>query len=196
MKHDSILFHKYHPPSLECDEDLDDQELFKKAMAEVKPLGGKARPVLGKKSPGTEKEDEEIVGPWDLMETYLKEQERTGWESMDPIQGGPEEWNELLLKKLRQGAFSVQAELDLHGLSKQEARLELEDFIAKCRRQNRTCVRIVHGKGTHSKDGIPVLKGLVQRWLSQRRLSKQLVAYASARPVDGGAGAIYLLLPT
>mgnify|MGYP004041039887 CR=1 FL=1 len=48
MKYDSILFHKYHPPSLEFDEDLDEQELFKKAMAEVKPLGGKARPVLGK----------------------------------------------------------------------------------------------------------------------------------------------------
>ncbi len=100
----------------------------------------------------------------------------------------------MLLKKLREGAFSVQAELDLHGLSRDDARPALEGFIEECRRRDRTCVRIVHGKGNNSKNGVPVLKGLVQRWLSHRRLSRQLVAYASARPVDGGAGAIYVLL--
>ena len=108
--------------------------------------------------------------------------------------GGGHQWNQSLLKKLRKGAFSVQAELDLHGLSRKDARLELEGFIEECRRHSRTCVRIVHGKGNHSRDGVPVLKGLVQRWLSHRRLSRQLVAYALARPVDGGAGAIYVLL--
>lgn len=194
MKNDSILYHKHHPPSLELEEDVDDEMLFEKAMAEVRPLGGKTKPVVGRKSPKHEKEAEEILLPWDLMETYLKEQALTGWEGVDSIQGGPHEWNQLLLKKLQEGAFSVQAELDLHGLSRKEARLELEGFIAECRRQNRTCVRIVHGKGHNSKDGVPVLKGLVQRWLSQRRLSRQLVAYVSARPVDGGAGAIYVLL--
>ena len=194
MGNDSILDHKHHPPSLEGKEDVDDEMLFKKAMAEVKPLGGKTKPVVGRKFPKYEKEAEEILSPLGLIETYLKEQALTGLEGVDSIQGGPHEWNQLLLKKLQEGAFSVKAELDLHGLSKKEARLELEGFIAECRGKNCACVRIVHGKGNNSKDGVPVLKGLVQRWLSQRRLSKQLVAYVSARPVDGGAGAIYVLL--
>ena len=194
MTNDSILYDKHHPPFLEVEEDLDDQELFEKAMAEVRPLGGKTKPVVGKKSPQREKEADEILLPGDLMETYLKEQALTGWEGVDSIEGGGHQWNQSLLKKLRKGAFSVQAELDLHGLSRKDARLELEGFIEECRRHSRTCVRIVHGKGNHSRDGVPVLKGLVQRWLSHRRLSRQLVAYASARPVDGGAGAIYVLL--
>jgi DNA-nicking Smr family endonuclease len=178
---------KHHPPLLEVEEDLDDEELFEKSMAEVKPLGGKTKPRAGMKSPKHEKEAEEILWPWDLMETCLEEQASTGWEGVDSIEGGPQEWNQSLVKKLLEGAFSVQAELYLHGLSRGEACLELESFIAECRRRHRTCVRIVHGKGNNSKDGVPVLKGLVQHWLSQRRLSRQLVAYASARPVDGHA---------
>ena len=194
MKNDSILYHKHLPPSLEVEEDLGDEELFEQAMAEVKPLGGKTKPVVGKRSPRSGNDAEEILLPRDLMEAYLEDQDLAGWEGIDAIQGGPEQWNELLLKKLKDGAFSVQAELDLHGLSREDARLELEGFIAECRRRDHTCVRIVHGKGNNSRDGVPVLKGLVQRWLSHRRLSRQLVAYASARPVDGGAGAIYVLL--
>ena len=194
MNNDSILDHKHHPPILEVAEDVDDEMLFEQAMVEVKPLGGKTKLGIGRKSPKHEQEAEEILWPRNLMETYVKNQALTEWEGIDSIRGGPHEWDQLLLKKLQEGAFAVQAELDLHGFSRQEARLELEGFIADCRRQNRTCVRIVHGKGNNSKDGVPVLKGLLQRWLSQRRLSQQLVAYVSARPVDGGAGAIYLLL--
>ena len=88
MTNDSILYDKHHPPFLEVEEDLDDQELFEKAMAEVRPLGGKTKPVVGKKSPQREKEADEILLPGDLMETYLKEQALTGWEGVDSIEGG------------------------------------------------------------------------------------------------------------
>ncbi|MDA2933494.1 Smr/MutS family endonuclease [Acidobacteria bacterium AH-259-D05] len=196
MKSDSILYHKHYPPSLEVEEDLDDDELFQRAMARVKPLGGKAKPVGRKRSQKSERqqESEDIVLPWELLETFLEEGTLPGLDDPEYIQGGPHERNPLLVKRLREGVFSVQAELDLSGLSRKEARLELVRFITECRRKNRSCVRIVHGKGNNSRNRVPVLKGLIPGWLSQRRVSRHLVAYTSARPVDGGGGAIYVLL--
>jgi DNA-nicking Smr family endonuclease len=96
-----------------------------------------------------------------------------------------------LLRRLRRGQFSVGAELDLHGLSVPEAYTSLTAFLKKCRLRNVHCVRIVHGKGLKSPQGRPVLKGKVERWL---RLRDEVVAFSSARPVDGGTGALYVLL--
>ena len=112
----------------------------------------------------------------------------------DHIEGGPEQWNLLLLKKLREGDFAIQGELDLHGLSQSEARQELLRFIEDYSRKGWTCVRVVHGKGKNSRKHIPVLKKLMPFWLSQKRLARYLIAYSSARPEDSGVGVIYVLL--
>jgi len=88
----------------------------------------------------------------------------------------------------------VQAELDLHGLNQKEAVEQLESFIGKCCRSGYSCVRIIHGKGKNSPKDVPILKNRVQRWLSRRGASRFVVAYTSARPVDGGGGALYVLL--
>jgi DNA-nicking Smr family endonuclease len=96
-----------------------------------------------------------------------------------------------VLKKLRRGQYRVQAEIDLHGLTVVEAKQVLRDFLADALDRRLRCVRIIHGKGLRSGHRGPVLKGVVSSVL--RRVGA-VVAYVSARQVDGGTGALYVLL--
>lgn len=96
-----------------------------------------------------------------------------------------------LVRKLRRGHFSVGAELDLHGQTVAEARVSLTGFLHHCRDNGIRCVRIVHGKGHGSRNRLPVLKNKISHWLQQR---DEVLAFCSARQVDGGTGAVYLLL--
>ena len=99
-----------------------------------------------------------------------------------------------LLRKLRRGRFSVQSHIDLHGRTRQEAREILPRFIADCRQKQQRCVLIVHGRGLNSKDQIPVLKESLKVWLTRGSISRSVLAFCTARPSDGGAGAVYVLL--
>ena len=96
-----------------------------------------------------------------------------------------------VLKKLRRGQYRVQAEIDLHGLTVAEAKQALREFLATSLDRHLRCVRIIHGKGLRSGHRGPVLKGVVGSVL--RRVNP-VVAYVSARQVDGGTGAVYVLL--
>lgn len=94
-------------------------------------------------------------------------------------------------RKLRGGHWSIQRQLDLHCLRSDEAREALGQFIRLSHRTGVRCVRIVHGKGLGSPGRTPVLKGKVQRWLVQK---KEVLAFVQARPAEGGAGALVVLL--
>jgi len=96
-----------------------------------------------------------------------------------------------VMRKLRRGHFAVQAELDLHGLIVADAKSNLAAFIRGCSDRGMACVRVIHGKGHRSPGQMPVLKPKVVRWLSQW---DNVLAFVSARPVDGGTGALYVLL--
>ena len=93
--------------------------------------------------------------------------------------------------RLRAGHWSIQSQLDLHGLRTDEAREALGQFIRHAHKTGLRCVRVVHGKGLGSPGKTPVLKGRVQRWLVQK---KEVLAFVQARPMDGGAGALLVLL--
>lgn len=93
--------------------------------------------------------------------------------------------------KLRAGHWSIQRQLDLHGLRVDEAREALGQFIRLSHRTGIRCVRVVHGKGLGSPGKTPVLKGRVLRWLVQK---KEVLAFVQARPAEGGAGALVVLL--
>jgi DNA-nicking Smr family endonuclease len=95
------------------------------------------------------------------------------------------------LRKLRRGFWVVQAELDLHGHRVEEARYALAQFLRNSMHRGRRCVRIVHGKGLGSRDGVPILKGKVRTWLIRR---DEVIAFCQARPAEGGAGALIVLL--
>ena len=94
-------------------------------------------------------------------------------------------------RKLRKGGWSIQGQLDLHGLRREDAREALVDFIRDAARMGWRCVRVVHGKGLGSPGKTPVLKGKVQSWLIQKQ---EVLAFVQARPAHGGAGALVVLL--
>ncbi|MFZ2309855.1 MAG: Smr/MutS family protein [Rhodoferax sp.] len=94
-------------------------------------------------------------------------------------------------QKLRQGKWSIQRQVDLHGLRTDEARETLGTFIREAHKQGIRCVRVVTGKGLGSPGKAPVLKDKVHRWLVQRA---EVVAFVQAPPAQGGAGALVVLL--
>lgn len=96
-----------------------------------------------------------------------------------------------VIRKLREGRWSIQRQIDLHGLRTDEAREALGRFIRETHAQGLRCVRVVHGKGLGSPGRAPVLKGRVLRWLVQK---KEVLAFVQARPAEGGAGALVVLL--
>jgi DNA-nicking Smr family endonuclease len=96
-----------------------------------------------------------------------------------------------VLRRLRRGAWSIQSEIDLHGCRVDEARGALADFLRDALKRGQRCVRVVHGKGLGSKDRVPVLKTKVRGWLVQR---EEVIAFCQARPAEGGAGALVVLL--
>lgn len=96
-----------------------------------------------------------------------------------------------VMRKLRRGQYRVESELDLHGLVVDEARGVLRAFLARAIARHQRCVRIVHGKGLGSGPRGPVLKKAVNLIL---RKNAAVVAFCSARPVDGGTGAMYVLI--
>jgi DNA-nicking Smr family endonuclease len=96
-----------------------------------------------------------------------------------------------VLKRLRRGEWAIQAEVDLHGLRRDEARERLGGFLREAERQGFRCVRVVHGKGLGSPGRTPVLKGKVRAWLVQK---SEVLAFTQARGPEGGAGALIVLL--
>jgi len=100
---------------------------------------------------------------------------------------------ETVLVKLRRGHFAVDAEIDLHGMTGAEAKEALRQFVSEAVQRRLSCIRIIHGKGRRSGPRGPVLKNVVNQWLQR---IDHILAFGSARQVDGGSGAVYVLLRT
>lgn len=110
------------------------------------------------------------------------------------IEGSIEGLDRRVLQKLRRGDYAFRDHLDLHGMTREEAREEVEVFLSEMHAEGRRCVLIVHGRGRNSKDNIPVLKVALKNWLERGRIARRVLAFCTARPTDGGAGAMYVLL--
>lgn len=174
-----------------------DTDLFASAMAGVVPLpqetvariGGPV-PANGHRPPVSE-EAEALAELSDLL---------TGTACFDItdtreyVEGVVIGLDPRLIRRLRRGDFSWQAYVDLHGLTAVEGRDAVDRFILESFRAGRRCVLIVHGRGHNSKDHTPVLKERLKSWLAHGRIGKVVLAFATARPCDGGAGALYVLL--
>jgi DNA-nicking Smr family endonuclease len=125
---------------------------------------------------------ESVAAP-SLLDLHLEGGDEAAW-----LQPG---MSPNVLRDLRRGRWVVQAYLDLHGMNRDEARHHVALFLAECHAHGQRCLRIVHGKGLGSPGREPVLKKLVQGWLAQR---KEVLAFCQARPADGGAGAVVVLI--
>lgn len=172
------------------DQHDDDRSLFRQAMSgarrlqhdKVKPHRSKPRPYPQQRQLDEQRVLAESLGP--PPDAFDVE---TGEELLYCRNGVQNS----VMRKLRRGHYRLEAELDLHRMTAAQAHLALIDFIARCRRRELRCVRVIHGKGLGSKDRRPVLKGRVNQWLRQWN---DVLAFCSARPCDGGSGATYVLL--
>jgi len=127
-----------------------------------------------------------------VMQELLEESdETTSFESGDELKFLRSGNSSRLLKKLRRGDYSIQDELDLHGLVAGDAKQETHGFINECAKDNVRAIRIIHGKGRNSAGRTPVLKNMLLGWLSK---NQYVIAVCSAPANDGGTGAVYVLL--
>lgn len=171
------------------DSNATDADAFRAAVRDVTPLRREARvsdaPPRARRRParrdGVEGDGTSRVPP-------LADAETTPDESLSFRRPGVQDQS---VKKLRRGLIPCQAQVDLHGLTQQQAWDLLLDFITDSRARNLRCVRVIHGKGYRSGARGPVLKTAVNAWL---RRNHDVVAFVSARAIDGGAGALYVLL--
>ena len=132
-----------------------------------------------------------------LAELYDLVAGRTGFDITDTdeyMEGCVSGLDTRLVRKLRQGDFSRQAALDLHSMTVEEAQTEVEQFLMKAARAGLRCVLLIHGRGRNSPGQVPVLKDRLKVWLTRSKLAKIILAFSSARPHDGGPGALYVLL--
>jgi DNA-nicking Smr family endonuclease len=97
--------------------------------------------------------------------------------------------SEKILRKLRKGQYNVDATLDLHGMTVEQAKKAVLDFLHTCSLQDIRVALIIHGKGSHS--GKPVLKNSLNNWL---RKIETVLAFSSAKIAHGSRGAVYVLL--
>ena len=174
-------------------EEVDEARMFYEAMAGAAPLTdrGEVKPPQGVLPQIVDENAEALAqlselvsgeGPFDIAD------------SDEFVQGHAPGVNGGLMRALRHGDFSVQGHLDLHGMTRVEAKEAVERFVAESRTAGKRCVLLVHGRGLNSKDQIPVLKEALRTWLQRGRIARSVLAFSTARPHDGGAGALYVLL--
>lgn len=172
---------------------ISDEELalFHDAVGEVKPVNSDrhdSRAAPPRPRPRQREADERAV----MGELLSGDIDPASLDTGEHLAFARDGVQNTVLRKLRRGAFSIQAEIDLHGLTAAQAADEVPLFLHAAQERGYRCVRIIHGKGRKKVvDKSPVLKPLLNHWLQQRR---EVLAFCSARPEDGGTGAVYVLL--
>ena len=177
-------------------EEEGDGNALARMMDGVEPLGGGSRLAPKRVEP---REWLALMDDADLVMQHLDDlvHGNASFEMADAeeyIEAAVKGLDRRIVKKLRRGEFSIQAHLDLHGFRREEARQMVAEFIARSHVEGKRCVLIIHGRGLGSRDNIPVLKEKLTSWLTRGAIGKHVLAFASARPWDGGVGAVYVLL--
>ncbi len=171
--------------------DEDETALFREAIRGVKPLAHPLRVAGDAPKPRARARFARAERQQLLEEILHGSADEPELVAADPTQFARPGVPETTLRKLRRGQYRVQAELDLHGLTQAQARVQLREFLSAALQRDVRCLRIVHGKGLRSGPNGPVLRQLVNSVL---RRTAAVLAFASARQVDGGTGAVYVLL--
>ncbi len=173
----------------------DEKLLFQEAFRDVRPLSGPrhAPPAC---EPGLIRtivsEDAEVLA--ELSDLIAGQGEFDITETEEYVEGARAGLDPRLIVRLRRGEFPVEAHLDLHGMTQPDSRQALSEFIQESVRKGQRTVLVVPGRGLGSPGGRPVLKHAAIHWLSHGMLSAYVLGFVTARPTDGGAGALYVLL--
>ncbi len=174
----------------------DPEELFRREMADVRRLPG-TRARVPPRPPAT---PQRVVTDADAEALAVLSELVSGGgpfdftHSVEFVEGAVAGLDRRVVRRLRAGDFAYQSHLDLHGLTAVEAREAVDRFLQRAHQRGHRCVLIIHGRGHNSKDQIPVLKHRVTTWLGRGTWARLVLAFTSARPCDGGAGALYVLL--
>ncbi|MFA5960854.1 MAG: Smr/MutS family protein [Tatlockia sp.] len=169
----------------------EEKRLFRQMMQGVKPLAPDNKVPVTPAKPAPVKKRASLFPPKKEAESlYLSDYYANPVESDTILSYTTPNLPKKLFLDLRRGKLQWQAKLDLHGLKPEQAKEALVQFIAKQWNLSHRCLLVIHGKGGH-KGEQPVLKNLINHWLSQ---FPEVLAFHSALPKEGGAGALYLLL--
>lgn len=177
-----------------CRRELSEEEMFSEAMGGVdraswrKNVRPKA-PTLRPPAPDPEVENRKL-----MQDALNAESPIEVLDHPEYIEGWVGVAGKRFLPNLRNGLYSIQGQIDLHGLNREEAQLAVEEYLVQMSRFRSCCVKIIHGRGINSPADRATLKENLQRLLSTRRMARYVVAYASAPSRDGGVGAVYVLL--
>lgn len=173
---------------------LADQErrIFELSVGEITPLNTPQRVLHARVPPSAEPLQRQADERQVLLQALSDDFDVDSLlETDDTLSFRRPEISPEVVKKLRRGHWSLQAQIDLHGLRRDQAREALGHFVQDSSRRGLRCVRVVHGKGNGSPGREPVLKSRVRRWLVQKQ---EVLAFVQARGSDGGAGALMVLL--
>ena len=179
---------KQRPPSPVSD---DDARLFREALGDQVRAFDPVEPTPSAPRPEPQAhmfEADEAAVPGELLDMAFDPSQIEVGEELSFLRDG---YPPKLLRQLKRGQYSIQDEIDLHQMNAATAQACITDFLAEARHQGIRCVRIVHGKGLRSRAAGPVLKVLTDRMLRRR---DDVIAFASARPMQGGTGAVVVLL--
>jgi DNA-nicking Smr family endonuclease len=168
----------------------EDSALFRAAVGNIKPLQQDSI-VINKPKPSVPPARHEKDERPQMQALIDSEYDENLLERGDELLFSRPDVQKATFRKLRRGQFTIEDELDLHGLTVEMARTVLSDFLVDCHMQSLRCVQIIHGKGIGSEQKQPIIKNKVNNWLRQR---DDVMAFCSAQQRDGGTGAIYLLL--
>ncbi|NCC24941.1 MAG: DNA mismatch repair protein MutS [Deltaproteobacteria bacterium] len=176
-------------------ESEEEQTLFEQAMTGIKPLKGRGREVPTPVVQAVGRSPAEPHDPVrDLARIVNGECEFLLEFTNEYMQGRVQGLDQRTLDKLKAGVFSVENHLDLHGMNSDQAQIALTEFIRSSYVSGRKCVLVVTGRGRNSPHGMSVLRQELQVWLTRYPLKRIVLAFATAQPRHGGAGAIYVLL--
>ena len=174
---------------------VEEPDLFARAMEGVRQLPRRTRmdgPMPA--SPPRPRVSEEAEALAELSDIVRGDAHFDVADTREYVEGAIVGLDPRVVRRLRRGDFAWQAYVDLHGMIAEQAREAVLAFLRAAVRAGHRCVLVVHGRGLNSKDQTPVLKERMKSWLARGPAAHVVLAFTTARPCDGGAGALYVLL--
>ncbi|MFM8795869.1 MAG: Smr/MutS family protein [Betaproteobacteria bacterium] len=169
-----------------------ERHLFRLSVGDITPLEDAGKVLLQPPPPAPVPRQRELDEQAALEEALSDEMDvETLLETDEGLSFRRRHIGQDVVRRLRRGQWAIQAQVDLHGLRRDEAREALQAFLRLSRRLGHRCVRVVHGKGLGSPGKAPVLKSRVRAWLIH---SRAVLAFVQARASQGGHGAVIVLL--
>jgi len=182
------------PPVAPHSPEISDEDAFAEAMNGIERRAWKHAPHPMARQPRVPAQDPEAEARRLMEEAMSGDAPIAIPDHPEYIEGWVGVEGKRFLPNLRNGLYSIQGQIDLHGMNRAEAQTAVEEYIKRMSRFHSCCIKIIHGRGINSPVDRATLKESLQRFLSTRRMSRYVVAYASAPSKDGGVGAVYVLL--